>query len=757
MASVAAQMQEARPSIKALAAEGDFRAIALWLNEYLVPQEIYAQVHTDSPGCLGVLVEFYRSPRRDRLVRFICHRIWGLNSNVIEGVHIFARPVGQTNPLWREKVRIMTPALRQRHQNTQTPSRLSSPRVESPLPPQLRPAGGPRQIVSIAGERGRSIVSKHLKLIRAFLLSGSAVAAFILGCFLETLTRQSPSLPIFSQPQLSHSPQLSPISQQEAASISFNVEDQTQQPRPKIVNTALEPVAVISHPRTSQPNDPTVTLLFGGEVNLDNIPYDEEQDPNQLLAGVKDYQEADLAMVNLGNSLATADTTLQEKFHQHPRPEAAQVLKAGGVDIVSLTSNHTMDFGKQGLVETLETLDREGIYRVGAGRYAREARRPEIVDVKGERIAYLGYSQEDTFAAGDDLAGVNPQKKQRIVADIQAIRNQVDWIIVNYHWERDLPETPTSWQTNLARMAIDQGADLVIGHHPDQLQGAEIYKGRPIAYSLGDFIFGDSLHADHDTAVMKVSLQKDKMQVEFLPVIVRQSQPYLAQGKQAKTILQKLEDASQVFDHPLHSPSILEVRPKLEGPEKTTVPGSSFISPPESESEESPDQPVDPLENWEPKGEPTPFNTEPDSMIEEGAVDWPSDWKVDGLDSNKVLESELQITPGPSLYGETSDSSDWPHDYGWSDDGYPVDVTEETFEPEPASDQAPTPTLYGESSDWPSNWEPEAYFPLRSRPQSPNELAPFDAPLETDDSLTEVTQPPTFSRQFKEADDPWKD
>ena len=721
MASVAAaQSQEARPSIKALAAEGDFRAIALWLNEYLVPQEIYAQVHADSPGCLGVLVEFYRSPRRDRLVRFICHRIWGLNSNLIEGVHIFARPVGQSQPLWREKVRIMTPALRQRLQKTQSFSRLSATPTASPLPPQLRPAAVPKQVVSIAGKSWRSIVSKHLKLIRAFVLSGSAVAAFILGCFLESLTRRNPSLPVFSQSQLTHSQTLAPSSPQNAASISFNVEDQDLRPRPKVVNTALEPVAVISHNRTLQPDDPTVTLVFGGEVNLDNIPYDAEQDPDQLLAGVKDYQEADLAMVNLGNSLATADTTLQEKFHQHPRPEAAQVLKAGGVDIVSLTSNHTMDFGKHGLVETLETLDREGIYRVGAGRYAREARRPEIVDVKGERIAYLGYSQEDTFAAGDDLAGVNPQKKQRIVADIQAIRNQVDWIIVNYHWERDLPETPTNWQTNLARMAIDQGADLVIGHHPDQLQGAEIYKGRPIAYSLGDFIFGDSLHADHDTAVMKVSLQKEKMQVEFLPVIVRKSQPYLAQGKQAETILQKLEDASQVFDHPLLSPSVLEVRTKLGEPEGPAVPGSSFISQPESQAGESPDQPTDPLENWGPKGEPTPFNAAPDAMVEEEATEWPSDWKVDGSDP-QALESEPQIIPGPSLYGEPSD---WPHDYGWSEDGYSEDVTEDAFVPE--ADLSPTPTLYGESSDGPSTWEPEAYYPLRSRTHSSDMMSPFD-------------------------------
>lgn len=691
MVSVAAQRQEARPSIKALAAKGDFRAIALWLNEHLVPQEIYAQVQAVGPGCLEILIEFYRPPHRDRLVRFICHRIWQLNSELIEGVHIFARPVGRSHPLWQEKVRIMTPALRRRRQTAQALSRSSSPQAESPLPPQLRTATAAKQSSSIDDKHDRSFVNKQLKLIRAFLLSGTAVAAFIMGCFLESLTRNSPSLPVFSKTQIPRSQKSGSSPQQAATSISFNLDAQAQ--RPNTVNAALDPVAVIPHTRVLYPDDPTVTLVFGGEVNLDNIPYDAQQDPNQLLAGVKDYQQADVAMVNLGTSLATADTTLQERFHQHPRPEAAQVLKAGGVDIVSLTSNHTMDFGEQGLVETLKTLDRQGIYRVGAGRNAREARRPEIIDVKGERIAYLGYSQEDAYAADTDLAGVNPQKKPRIVADIQAIRNQVDWIIVNYHWESNLPETPTNWQTNLARMAIDQGADLVIGHHPDQLQGAEIYKGRPIAYSLGDFIFGDTLHADHDAAVMKVSLQKDQMQIEFVPVIVRRSQPYLAQGKQAEAILQKLEDASQVFDQPLRSPSILDVRSKIEAPDIPINPDSPFIIQPDALSEDNPNEPENPLDNWGPKPSPNTFNAAPSSTIEGVPEDWPQDWKVDGFPP-KTFNLDPQITPAPTLYGEPSDgSNDWPPD------GEANEFSGEALEPD--SETAPTPTLYGEPSDWP--------------------------------------------------------
>ena len=719
MVSVAAQSQEARPSIKALAAEGNFRAIALWLNEYLVPQEIYTQVQAVGPGCLGILIEFYRPPHRDRLVRFICHRIWRLNSEFIEGVHIFARPVGQSIPLWQEKIRIVTPSQRQHPQKVQASSRPSNPQITSPLPPQLRTAAIPKQSLSNLGRRHRSFVSKQLKLIRAFLLSGTAVAAFILGCLLETLIQRGPTLPVFSKTQVSRNPKSKSDTSAAPPSVSFDINSGDQ--RPSTVKAALDLVAVMPHTRVQRPDDPMVTLVFGGEVNLDNIPYGAERDPNQLLAGVKDYQQADVAMVNLGNSLATADTTLQEKFHQHLRPEAAQVLKAGGVDIVSLTSDRTMDFGAQGLVETLETLDRQGIYRVGAGRNEREARRPEIIDVKGQRIAYLGYSEDDLYAH-KDMAGVNPQKKQRIVADIRAIRNQVDWIVVNYHWGRNLSETPTDWQTNLARLAIDQGADLVVGHHPDQLQGAEIYKGRPIAYSLGDFIFGDSLHTDHDTAVMKVSLQAEQMQVEFLPVIVRQSQPYLAQGKQAEAILQKLEKASQVFEQPMHSPSILDVRPQIKAPDVPVAPDSPFILQPDSPIEEGPNEPAELLENWGPKEPPNRIDAAPNLILEgvssDWPQDWPQDWKVEGF-PRQTIDPDAEIAPEPALYGE---SSDWSNH--WNADEFPNEFSQESFEPN--SEITPEPSLYGEPADWPQTWEPEEYFPLReSQTWEPEEYFPM--------------------------------
>lgn len=168
-----------------------------------------------------------------------------------------------------------------------------------------------------------------------------------------------------------------------------------------------------------------------------------------------------------------------------------------------------MQYGTEGLSETLSSLDSQGLYRVGAGRNAMEARRPEILDVKGKRIAYLSYAMGGNDAAIDttalreragaddervvrelenfkrstafqERAGFNAQNMPQIVEDLQAIRDEVDWIVVNFRWVDHLEETPNFVQTNLARLAIDQGADVVVGYHPTVIQGEKSTKAVPL-------------------------------------------------------------------------------------------------------------------------------------------------------------------------------------------------------------------------------------------------------------------------------------
>ncbi len=558
------------PTTKELAALGHFRAIALWLNQSLVERGLYAQVQAASnTGCLQIRVEYEHPPEADDLTRFICHRIWHLNSALIEGIHLSVRPVGSPQVAWERRVRIMTPALRQRRTGPKGPAfdyRSSKPSPTSGLPPRLqRPR---RKPVS-------TVLPQTAKTLRAMMLTGSAVAAFIFGCLVEIAlsTAPGPSLPL--QKQASVTPPRGPEVIQ-VVSTTAPLAPRSPE-RSHVVNAALEPVAVIAHDQIPFPTDPTVTLVFGGQVDLDALPHSALQPNGQLLAGVSAYQQADVAMVSLNNSLATAATTLQENFIDRQRPDVVNLLKAGGVDIIDLAGENTMAFGESGLVETLETLDRNGVYRVGAGRNEQEARRPEILDVKGQRIAYLSYNQGDLVRAYGNTGGINALARQALVEDIRALRKEVDWLIVNYRWSADLPERPADWQTNLARLAIDQGADVVVGHHPTQLQGTEIYKGRPIAYSLGDFIFSPPASTPSEgAAILQVSLRDRKMKVDLIPIALQNGQPQEVSGPEAEAILQRVKAASQEFPEPMPASIVLDLQPTAPPPESSPA-GDSFI------------------------------------------------------------------------------------------------------------------------------------------------------------------------------------
>jgi poly-gamma-glutamate synthesis protein (capsule biosynthesis protein) len=223
-----------------------------------------------------------------------------------------------------------------------------------------------------------------------------------------------------------------------------------------------------------------------------------------------------------------------------------------------------MDYQGAGLAETIKTLNQAGIATVGAGQNATEARRPVIMEVKGQRVAYLSYYDSDLHAATDSQAGTNPRRNDRIAADIKSVRDQVNWVVVNYHWGEEMSKYPGDWQIDLARFTVDQGADLVVGHHAKVLQGAEIYKGRPIVYSLGNFIFSgqspEQSVSDYDTAVLKVSLKDEKMRVEFLPVEVRNFQARVVKGEQGTKILQQIKNVSDIFDEPLDGPMVLDAK-----------------------------------------------------------------------------------------------------------------------------------------------------------------------------------------------------
>jgi poly-gamma-glutamate synthesis protein (capsule biosynthesis protein) len=512
------------PNVLELAQRGNLQAIAQWLNQSLRPYGLKARVGAGNPTNLRLLIELPFIPQQEapsgtwqeQLMRFVCHHLWQLNSPVIRGANIAVRLVDQPKHiLWKQSVRIVTPANR----------RSSPPRQQQQMRSRIR-----------ATSRRKS----QLRLTRTLLVGGPAVAAIMVGGFLG-----------YSR---------APVAQTDA-SASSQKDNKNLPARSDTVRTALETVPVLKHNQVANPQDPTVRLMFSGDVTLsDHFEEVVGTDYTRPFAAMNEYRQADLSMVNLENPLTKATIAMPNKqFNFKANPDSVKVLTSGGVDLVSLANNHSMDFEADGLKETLSTLDAAGIQYVGAGKDLTEARRPKIIDVKGQRIAYLAYWGEE-YGAEANKAGVNSIEEARIAEDIKAIRDQVDWIVVNFHWGQELAEVPADWQVKLGHFTIDQGADVIVGHHPHVLQGAEIYKGRPIAYSLGNFIFGGNSRTDYDTAVMQVSLKDKQMKVEFLPVEVTGYQPKVVQGDRAATILSRLTQLSSGFKQPMQSPVVLDAR-----------------------------------------------------------------------------------------------------------------------------------------------------------------------------------------------------
>ncbi|MBF2025420.1 MAG: CapA family protein [Oscillatoriales cyanobacterium C42_A2020_001] len=526
------------------ARRGNMRAIAAWLNQALLPHGIRARLGSKHPGTLKLLVEFDfpfdrnnpPSVWREQLIRLICHRLWKLNSPIIHGVSITARFVDQPKrPLWRQSVRIVTPASKLKRQQTS----------------QLR-----SRIQQTSRRKNR------LRATRTLLVGGPAVAAVVVGGILG-----------YSR---------APVEQTDATASSQPEGTPKNLPtRPDTVRTALETVPVVKHNEVANPQDPTVTLMFSGDVTLAET-FKEVMGSNyaQTFAQMPEYQQADVAMVNLENPLTRSTLQMPGKqFNFKAEPESVEVLKSGGVDIVTLANNHSMDYDAEGLKETLSTLEAAGIESMGAGHDLTHARRPQIVDVKGQRIAYLAYWGEE-YGAEANKPGVNNIREERIAEDIRAIRDQVDWVVVNYHWGQELADFPADWQVKLAHFTVDQGADLIVGHHPHVLQGAEIYKGRAIAYSLGNFIFGGNSRTDYDTAVLRVALKDKQMKVEFLPVEVTGYKPKVAQGDRAKEILNHLTQISTEFKQPMPTTTVLDARtPTSAMPEPSTLTPADPLAP----------------------------------------------------------------------------------------------------------------------------------------------------------------------------------
>lgn len=268
-----------------------------------------------------------------------------------------------------------------------------------------------------------------------------------------------------------------------------------------------------------------------------------------------ELRKGDILVGNLEAPLAAGGTEFTgKKFRFRTRPAAAAALKRAGFDVLTLANNHIMDYGAQGLAETLVNLGRAEIGHAGAGADLSEARRGVLVEAKGQRVAFLAYSltYPAEFFAGSGRPGTAYGSAGRVAEDIARARRNAEYVVVSFHWGAELAEVPKPYQQQAAHSAIDAGADLVLGHHPHVLQGIERYRGKTVVYSLGNFAFGSMSRSADRSMIVRVTLDGARQTVEVVPVNVLNGEvrfrPEILTGKRGDEVIARLNRLSGQFN-----------------------------------------------------------------------------------------------------------------------------------------------------------------------------------------------------------------
>jgi poly-gamma-glutamate capsule biosynthesis protein CapA/YwtB (metallophosphatase superfamily) len=265
---------------------------------------------------------------------------------------------------------------------------------------------------------------------------------------------------------------------------------------------------------------------------------------------------ADLRIINLECAITGHRrpwSRTPKVFHFRADPPAVEVLRAAHVDACSLANNHTLDFEEQGLLDTLAHLEAAGIRYAGAGRNLEGAAQPALLDIHGERVALLAFTDnEPPFAAGPDKPGTNylpvslePEVLSRVEAAVGAAREAgAGTIVFSNHWGPNMVQRPKGIFRRFARAVVDRGADVYYGHSAHVFQGVEIYRGKPIFYDTGDFIddyaVDPNLRNDR-SFLFHVSMEDgDLKRLELFPVVLHYARVEIATGDEREVVLGRM-------------------------------------------------------------------------------------------------------------------------------------------------------------------------------------------------------------------------
>lgn len=319
-------------------------------------------------------------------------------------------------------------------------------------------------------------------------------------------------------------------------------EEESQEEEPQ-----EEEPAEISLPEEGE--DP-VTLLFAGDLFLTDLlqsKYNQQGIGAAASEGLLSVlRDADVFMLNQEFPFGTTGEAMEEKEYTfRVDPGYISVLSDLSVDIVTLANNHMLDFGRSPLTETLHTLDQAGIAHVGAGENLEEAKALKTFEINGKTVGFLGASRVIPVASWNASSGSSgvftTYDASALVEEIEKAEESCDFTVVYVHWGIEKNNQPEEYQKTLARQYIDAGADAVIGAHPHVLQGIEYYQGKPIFYSLGNFIFSNGTY---ESMLVSLTLGEDGTGIRLIPCVSEANQMRLLEESKTESLYRNLESIS---------------------------------------------------------------------------------------------------------------------------------------------------------------------------------------------------------------------
>jgi len=279
-------------------------------------------------------------------------------------------------------------------------------------------------------------------------------------------------------------------------------------------------------------HDSTIEISYAGDAMMDwsvkqtmeqkgvNYPFKE------ITPAIK---KADFSIVNIETAITTKGTPYPKQFNFRSNPSSIKGLKQAGFDLVSLANNHSMDYGTEGLVDTMDYLKQQNLPYIGAGADDKEAYQAFHKKINGKIISFLAFSRvlpDGVWFSGPNKIGIaNAYEENKVIKTIEREQKVADYVFIYIHWGIEKNNQPEEYQRVLAKKMINAGADAIIGSHPHVLQGFEYYKGKPIAYSIGNFLFPNYITGKAtETGLLTICIKNNHLSMKFQPYEISQNQ-----------------------------------------------------------------------------------------------------------------------------------------------------------------------------------------------------------------------------------------